>query len=506
MASSLQESAARFANTMLANLNASAANTVGVDVMWFRATPDKRSQDVIFQSYTLYGVEDCPISFRAVYSDTGYDDGAITYNIMGLNFSIPMTLDIPLLTWKKATGDDGTIPQEKDVVFVPITRKLLQVASMQPVKAMGGQLTSYKVNLEIYKPMRSRLVGENLKESIVNSTTNLDERFGEDIDESIRDIVDDNQISKYTSTSEDTQKDVTKDVNDVTGKKEVSIIKSYELIVDGHSVARNYYELSSGIKTAVKYKKPDEFTKQDSRCYSAWIRIKTIKQHNPIPLGTNSSLENEDGVYILNVSSTKGLKRNERVILKRGLLSVPGRIISPGRIALNKEQVKELNTMNSDWYKMPGFSINLDNDIRLLSGGDFEISIVGMNTVSILNGEEEKFIRFDEDLKPDSWYGIIINLGEKISVDVFSSESGLERINHVSDIENNIYETIKVKNYNLPSSNIDITNIRLYDVPNIDVDKQILDLISYNARNDSHAIINDSADTYLNQPYMGKQR
>ena len=52
---------------------------------------------------------------------------------------------------------------------------------MTPVKAIGAQITSYKVNCSIYKPTRSRLVGENLKESIETNTENLYSRFGEDI-------------------------------------------------------------------------------------------------------------------------------------------------------------------------------------------------------------------------------------------------------------------------------------------------------------------------------------
>ena len=507
LTSSLQEAAARYANTILASLNASAAEMLGVDVMWFRATPDKRSQDVIFQSYTLYGVEDCPLSFRAVYTDTGYDEGAITYNIMGLNFNIPMTLDIALETWKKATENDGTIPQEKDIVFVPITRKLLQVASMTPVKSVGGQLTGYKVNLEIYKPMRSRIVGENLKDSIKENTTNLDERFGKEIDETLKDIVDDKQISKYTSTSEDIHKEVSKDINPETGKQEVSVIESYELIVDGHTVARNYYNMKTYGEVVVKYKTGDKFTKSDERCLSAWFRSKdnsnkTIKNVK----SSNTELEVVDGKCYILTTTGKNFKKGEEVIMSRGLISVPGVVVSSGRILINSELAKEFSKLNPRWYKLPGFTLSHCNTINLISGEDFSIRVLGLNMVSISAGENEKLIRLDKPMDAGKWYGIIINFGETFSVDVFKSETGLERIENIEDIENKIYDSIEIKNYRLISSDADITNIRLYNTFNKNIDKEILDLVSYNARNDSHAIINDSADTYLNKPYMGKQR
>jgi hypothetical protein len=55
-------------------------------------------------------------------------------------------------------------------------------------------------------------------------------------------------------------------------------------------------------------------------------------------------------------------------------------------------------------------------------------------------------------------------------------------------------------------SNAYITNIRLYNTSNTEIDKQLTDLVSYNIRNNSNAIINDSADTYLNKEYKGRQR
>ena len=205
---SLQEAAIQYAKSMALNINAAAAEVAGVEVMWFRAKPDKRSQDVIFQSYTLYGVEDCPLRFKAMYSDTGYDDAAITYNIMGLEYAIPLTLEIALKTWTTATEEDGSLPQRGDVVFIPLSNKLVEVVSMTPVKAIGAQITSYKVNCSIYKPTRSRLVGENLKESIAANTENLYSRFGEDIKNVIDNVVDDKQLSMFNSTSKDKYKEV----------------------------------------------------------------------------------------------------------------------------------------------------------------------------------------------------------------------------------------------------------------------------------------------------------
>lgn len=503
---SIQEAAAQFANTLLSQFNSAAAETMGVDVMWFRATPDKRSQDVIFQSYTLYGVEDCPLVFRAVYTDTGYDDGALVYNIMGLNYAIPMTLDIPLETWKTVTGNDGTIPQQNDIVFIPMTRKLLQVASMTPVKQVAGQLTSFKVNLEIYTPKRSRIVGENLKTSIKENTTNLDERFGDDIDEAVRDIVDDNQISKYTSTVVDEQKKVVPETGDDSIVEEVRCIESYNLKVDGHTVARNYYNMSSNGDTVVEYLFGDHFTKKDERGLSLWFRIKEPAIYNVKNLKGDDELVNENGMFVLKTTTGKKFKKGDNVILRRGKTSIPGLVIAQGKIRLNHDLVKDMNKINPNWYKMPGFTLETDNKIRLLSGDGFSISLKGRELVSVEYGVTEVLLRISKQLVEGIWYGIIVNISEDaIGTVVYSGDGSLEEIDEVS-ASNSLPDEITVNQYKLLSSYADITNIRLYNTINNEKDKQITDLLSYNARNDSHAIINDSADTFINKPYLGRQR
>jgi nicotinic acid mononucleotide adenylyltransferase len=69
-----------------------------------------------------------------------------------------------------------------------------------------------------------------------------------------------------------------------------------------------------------------------------------------------------------------------------------------------------------------------------------------------------------------------------------------------------VTDDIDVKKYYIKPSNAYITNIRLYNISNTEIDKQLTDLVSYNIRNNSNAIINDSADTYLNKEYKGRQR
>lgn len=502
---SIQEMMAEFANTFLAQMNETAAEMIGVDVVWFRATPDKRSQDVIFQTYTLYGVEDCPLEFKAVYADNGYDDAAITFNIMGLEYAVPLTLEIAVNTWYKATNYDGTLPQRGDIVFIPLSRKLMEVVSMTPVKKVGAQLTSFKVNLSIYKPTRSRIVGENLRESIENSTVNLDSRFGEDIDETLKNITDDDQISIFNTTSVDRAKEnaLSKGDENNPGKHVHNIVEN-NVYVDGHTISRSYYDASVGSKFVVKYKRQDVIAEADTRCLSMWVKLREVEDNGLKNIKKMTLTDN-----ILTLEGTRKMELGDEVLISRGNISVIGTVTSlqPYQIELNKDMVKKLNSTSNTWFNIPGYTIEKVNNINLLYGvseaGDFSVDLKSGKFLAIKIGNNESIFRFTETLKFNKWYGIIVNISSKVTIDIFEELGQLERIMHLEGLRNKYWKDMTISNYQIMMSNSYITNIRLYDTENTEIDKQLIDLTTYNIPDSYHAIINDSVDIYLDKKFTG---
>lgn len=513
---SAQEAAMSFAKEMASIINAAAAETVGIDVMWFRAKPDKRSQDVIFQSYTLYGVEDCPLTFKAVYTDTGYDDAAITYNIMGLEYSVPLTLEIAIQTWYDATASDGTLPQRGDIVFIPLSNKLVEVVSMTPVKAIGAQITSFKVNCSIYKPTRSRLVGDNLKTSIEANTENLYSRFGKEIEDTLKNVVDNNQLDMYNSTTKDKHKVVTRTTTDdnLVSNKIIRNIISKDLIFDGHIVARTYYDMETNASPVVTYKKLDELNNTSERCYSCWISTKETDTYKNIKKLSTDVVGNNipTGTYIyIDDFNGKKLENGTPVVIERGNIVICGVVDSNERyrIKVHPNIIKGLTKHINNWTNLTGYIIRQDNIINLLTGvssdGKFSIDLKANNYVSFNFNGNEVLVQLSTKLRLNKWYGLVINFGENISVDLFEGDPTLKNLCSVSSIKNK-YTLTGEYQYSINSSSCNMTNIRLYDCYNNELDKQIIDLVSYNTPYNSHAIINDSVDTPLNKEYIAEQR
>lgn len=516
-----------FANSIASIVNAAAAETAGVDVMWFRATPDKRSQDVIFQSYTLYGVSDCPLKFKAVYTDTGYDDAAITYNIMGLEYSVPLTLEIAVQTWQDVTGNDGTIPQRGDIVFIPASRKLVEVVSMTSVKAIGAQLTSYKVNCSIYKPTRSRLVGDNLKTSIEDNTVNLKSLFGDDIKNTFENIVDDNQLSMFNSTQEDKHKTITlNNTADSTTEQPIMNIISHELLVDGHLVARSCYNMNVDRNPVVRYTAKDIIDASSCRSYSCWFCLDDAEGYRNIKsfttdvdlidvktsAGTTEKVERPKGdkIYIKEYSG-KRFEAGTEVVIERGNIVLCGTVMdsSAYTVKLHPSAIRALNKSVKNWFKLMGYVIREDNSVNLLHGDGkssyYDISLHANCCITLDFNGTTLILQSPVKFKPGKWYGLVLNYGGLLSLSVFESDPALKQICSVSGIRNSFGLNDEFI-YSINKSKSKMTNIRLYTVANTDVDKQITDLVSFNTPYNSLAVINDSADKPLNKPYVGQQR
>jgi hypothetical protein len=194
-------------------------------------------------------------------------------------------------------------------------------------------------------------------------------------------------------------------------------------------------------------------------------------------------------------------------VIKRGSIVIPGVVVNESRIKVNGDLITKINKSVPGWKNMPGYAITSDSVIGLLSSDAFNVSVKGGKMISISTSDEEALITMTEDIKTEKWYGVIVNFGDDFSVDLYTTvDDKLTNISSVSGISNEIYESVEIDHYYINSSNGALTNIRLYNTFNREIDKQLTDLVSYNIRNDHNAIINDSADTYLNKEYKGRQR
>lgn len=516
MSINLQEYALKYANNQLAKINSHIANIAGVEVMWFRAHPQDRSTDVIFQTYTLHNVDKCPLSLKVLYSEAQYDDVALTFSFNGIEYKPTLTIEIPIETWKTATNNDGTLPQEKDIIFVPMTRKLWQVKSMTPVSAMAGQITSYKSMLETYRPEADRHISGDLKEAIEGSTTSIDRLFGDLIDETMKDLTNDKQSSQFSSTEKDKYKNIGGNTEKGLFQRLCHTKTTFEEInIDGHLAGRSFYSMKTSGPYAVEYKNIyDEINSEDTRCLSVLFRISEHSEKEYNIFSIKETRRNPQNSYLeieINANEANNFSKGDTIIIKRNTIIIVGSVTAIEKrsmcIKVPTEILKHYDSVDG-WKEIPGFSVSVSSPVNLLSGesqnGNFDISIYANKYIVVNMPEKQNIIYIKDTLKNNIWYSVILNMRKKATLNVFKCIPNLEKIQEntfVMDWVNNV-----VTNYYIKPSNSDMTNIRLYNIANDNIDKQLTDIVSYNISNGSKAIINDSADLWIDNKYYGKQR
>lgn len=472
-------------------LNTVISNMYGVVVKWFRAAPVDRAIDVIFQEYTLMNVTDCGFDVNVIYDDTGYDEAALQYNMMGIQYQIPLTLSVSIDVWNAATNNDGTLPQKKDIVYFPQSNKLYQVVSMNPVKTVASQITAYKCNLSIYKPERSVHLNNNLAETIENYTESVNSVFGKDIENEITDIVADKQTSAFNSSA-------TMDKHKELGfnKNDNRIIMS-KLISDGHLISRNYYNnTSNDLEYLVKYMNSNDYINNDDRFYSIIFRLKNNASSDIIL--TKSKVNKTTTIYKAN----KDLK-SKYISINRGIIQLFG-VNENGKIKIENSL---LDNYPENWNKLGNYTIN-DNQYNLLKGYNdkeaLSIDIISNSVILIINSKVIN-IPLDVNLNDGIWYNLSINLSQNGNLRIYKLSDKVEEICY-SEFTLKNWKNININEYQISNSDLDIRNIRLFNERIDDKDKQLINLISEFSNDTSKLIIADNVDELETHPYYGQQR
>lgn len=470
-------------------LNSVASNMYGVAVKWFRSIPQERSKDVLFMEWTLYNVEDCPLNLNVIYNDSGYDEAALTYNMMGIEYSIPLTMSISILDWQRVTDYDGSTPAKGDIIYIPQSNRLYEVVSMTPQKTVASQITSYKVNLQKYQPKRSRFLGDNLSDTIDNYTNSVEKLLGEEIKDEIKDIINDKQLSPHNSTNNN-------DKYKKLSNNEVSIIK--DIICDGHTIAKTYYKNSYLNEYLVNYKNiNDNILKTDTRTFSCIFSIKNINTESKLK---NISFIKKNTNYHI-YKCILPYNYNCGVSLESEMIQIYGEYNHKNKeIKIANKFIEEYG---EDWYNYNIKCYNVKNN--LLTSNNFTIDIVGnMSYILTINGKEYVY-NSDFKIEKDKWYNIVFNLGKNTTLKIYSVTDKLKLL-YENVLPTKKWGDFNNNEYYIKGGDNNITNIRLYNIGFDSEEKYITNAITYLGNDDSKLIISDNADAFFENSFYGNPR
>lgn len=506
-------------------LNNTANKMFGIEARWFRAVPQQRSKDVIFQEYTLYCVEEEPICLKVVVPDGNFPESNYQYDLMGLEYNIPTEIQIDKKYWEEEAGF-GTAPQKKDIVYLPLPNKLFQVVSSYLKRGFMEQETTWVVNLEKYQPEAARKEGEDLQETIDKYTVSQEELFGEQIDDNIEKLTDKKQFSPMLSTTEDKYK-----VLDDSLK-----ILNYNLDFHGIIVAESVYDMdTSETFNAITYNNSkDIISKKCDRSITIWInsRKKDAKEYDLLPA-------NSDGDYIafdntltppanckIKIRGTQRYGIDDTFMIWRSeQMNLYAKVIDDSHAAqgiywcqIDQGVIDHLASIDSAWYtkKFKNWKMKVKDPITILDGINetntgFVVSLGADQYVKIRYGTQEHIAVLDERIEENSWYGLVVNIGNtwgQYNIHVWKPNL----LDQTSKLKSIFYETLPftpeettVEKYTVDKSYSYLTNIRLFD-STIEEERQVEELLSYFTQNADKALILDNADLRFRAPYISQQR
>ena len=512
-------------------LNNAINKLVGVEVRWFRAVPQYRSQDVIFQEYTLSCVEEEPVCMLVVLPDGNFPDSKYNYDLMGLEYEVPLEIHIDKPYWESMAGG-GTAPQKKDIVYFAIPNKLYEVVSSYLYRGFMEQETTWKVNLRKYQPQASRKEGAALAATIDNYTVGLEEIFGEKLESDIKKLQDDKQMSPFNSTSRDLYKTLDSSLSIINGKIDIY----------GTVVAESFYDLSlSKYYNAITYNSSDNISTSDDRCITAWTLIDPgVVDEYPV-----ERIDVETAVPGANYSLQLSARINTRIkslpfvgdnleISRPGALNFYCTVVKTITDASNgvgvyyvkvDNTVKlHLDSIKSNWTTAKNYKMRRVAPVNLLDGFNndytgvgadtstgFKVDILANQYIKIIYGQQQHIAVMNERLLDKEWYGVIVNIGNtwgQYNTYVYKQHPS----DSVSKLQNIFYETLQftpeavvVEYYTVNRSPSYLTNLRLY-VATMEEEKQANELLSYFVKDGDQLRIGDNADLKLKAPYTGKQR
>lgn len=445
-------------------LNEMVNSIYGICVRYYKTDPI--AEDVVLNEYTLYNVSS-QVDMTIVLPDNELPDSKITYTPLDMDFQdMPFQIHIPLDYWWCLFGK-GTMPQERDYLYIPITDRYYQVQSSWIHRGIMNQPSYFIAALEKYQNRQDIYVPDefSIEDTIVSQAEFNDERELEFV-----------KITKPKQFKpNNTHYDFLRKGVDPLLKYAYKDLSNYFTVFSKHQYLMQSIPPNL---VAVKYTEKPKFETNTNYSFHFWINIRKPKTGNSKKTISNIS----SNVGNNNFSIVTFINKHEYVtgdyIKINGVTAYNGlyllEVIDDYNIRIEKTFTVPYTGTTSQVYSLKS------NEYYLIYGYDnnegLAISYIDSGIVVNINTKTYIF-NVDDSVKFDKWYGLVVNLNnmycelnvnlwEPISRDFVPVDK-----NNSHKMKNLYSDTLKIEpesvvNYGdleLISNNYEMTNIRIYN-------------------------------------------
>lgn len=496
-------------------------NMYGHDVTYFRAVPDIRSRDVILGEWTLYNVSD-PVCAKILIPNNEIPDGKFMFEMMGIEFESPLEVHIDKRYFEYLFGE-GTMPQKRDIIHIPLTNRMMEVNSSQPVYDFMDEILYFKLDLKKYQKKSHVLQSDSVQELIDSVTTGVEELFNEEIQQQVEKITAEQHTKDKTTVHDPTREYLNPNLYIETENWD----NNYTTISEFHYNFSKSYLKEEKYSTAVRYKNQKPWTINDDRSYTAWfkdIKLDVISKK----ITTVSIVDNVVTIdFMYAIPKLKVGQWMEIIDTADSTFSLIGEIeyvnYDPSRLRVRmviSEFLKiKTNRDFPNWLTSTTLVGKQTPRRNFISGYDVNeqkgmvIDSFDGKWFRIILNDIEYWIPISIELGYDKFYGLVVNISNKfnqLSLYIYetipnSKSSNLNCIfrnviNNVESVDRSTTTKYEVKN-----SMLSVTNIRIL-TETIEEEKQHLWLNQNIIRDGDLAIVVDNAIPRTRIPYMGASK
>jgi hypothetical protein len=497
--------------TTYKSINYAINQMIGADTKWFRAVPSQRSKDVIFQEYTLSDVEECPHDVKVVFPKDSKFPDKYNYDLMGLQYEIPLEVEIDKLYWEDKVGA-GTAPQKDDIVYLVIPNLLYDIESSFLHRGFMEQITTWKVRLKKHVPKAERREGAALKDTIDQYTVSEAEIFGDAIQKNVNKLTDKQQFSQFNSTSRDLYKSLDPSINAIRN----------DINVYGTVVAESYYDMyfTKDSSHVIQYNIDDIFTTDTDKSLTAWFSLKTFDTDiYDVNYIIEDTTYDPSANYKIAFKTSKIFNVGDTFIIsKPGAMNFYATVIVVSEkiyyCKIDEKIITYLSDIKSDWTTLLNYKMQVKAPLCLIdsSNENFKIELYANQYIKMKFNQQIYISILSEKLEDNIWYGFTANIGstwKQFNTNIWKINDTQDYSNKLVSIHNEtqslVPENFNIGLYHLNKSQAYFTHLRIFNVT-IEDEKQVNNLLMYFTSDADYAILMDNADPKFLAPYISKHK
>lgn len=505
-------------------LSASVNQLFGIDINYFRAVPVESSKDIVFNEWTLYGVEHHKC-IKIMIED--YPEMRPEYNPFGVTFEVPFQIEIDKSYWDSIFGAD-TMPQKRDILHIPMLNSIWEISSSYTKRTIMMLPTHYVISLVKYQPKSNVYKTPTIEDFLSEGAKSYESLHSADLD------IEELETAKplqYDIHTGNTQRRTPNDRNRAAIHKSLIVDKCDLWNCDLLLSERHYDMCSTYPDTAVEYKNEATLQNLNHLSYAAWFKelnIHRIPQnlYKTYNVASFVMLGNE---LTITFNANHPFKLGDWVEMYRlPSINILGKVsiinsLTTVTLTIPDEILSYMNSLNPVWTGLNGgFKANLSIPRNLIYGHDGTNGMI-INThvskyIQVILNDKEYFFVLDNKLEKD-WYGIVVNVSKQfkqIEINIFKRESSSTSPTEVCNsdlclrynfIKHNIdsFDFDTDSHWKIQGSFISLTNVRLFSKP-IPIESQSNILNQQIIEDDEYLLIFDNAYDVIGLPYIANPK